>query len=79
MLACLLQLTGRALINWDGALPALLSPKATIQQTVTKRVATPAVFDEHALDALAGNVRQLVLVDEGHLGVLRFRHPRGRC
>src|SRR5262249_60776834 len=26
-----------------------------------------------ALDTLAGNVRQLVLVDEGHLGVLRLR------
>src|SRR5260221_4935616 len=40
---------------------------------VTRRVAAPAVFDEHALDALAGNVRQLVLVDEGHLGLLRLR------
>src|SRR5215831_1048015 len=37
---------------------------------VTRRVAARAVFDEHALDALAGNVRQLVLVDEGHLGVV---------
>src|SRR5215470_12885338 len=40
---------------------------------VTRRVAARAVFDEHALDALAGNVRQLVLVDEGHLGALRLR------
>ena len=40
---------------------------------VTRRVAARAVFDEHALNALAGNVRQLVLVDEGHLGVLRLR------
>src|SRR5438876_9995700 len=40
---------------------------------VARRVAARAVFDEHALDALAGNVRQLVLVDEGHLGVLRLR------
>src|SRR5919108_3620768 len=40
---------------------------------VARRVAGRAVFDEHALDALAGNVRQLVLVDEGHLGVLRRR------
>src|SRR4029450_9026738 len=39
---------------------------------VTRRVAARAVFGEHALDALAGNVRQLVLVDEGHLGVLRL-------
>src|SRR4030095_13925303 len=39
---------------------------------VARRVAARAVFDEHALDALAGNVRQLVLVDEGHLGVLRL-------
>jgi hypothetical protein len=31
---------------------------------VTRRVAARAVFDEHAFDALAGNVRQLVLVDE---------------
>src|SRR5262245_40654337 len=31
---------------------------------VTRRVAARAVFDEHALDALARNVRQLVLVDE---------------
>src|SRR2546425_3684914 len=40
---------------------------------VARRVAARAVFDEHALHALAGNVRQLVLVDEGHLGVLRLR------
>src|SRR6516164_4703522 len=40
---------------------------------VTRRVAAGAVFDEHTLDALAGNVRQLVLVNEGHLGVLRLR------
>jgi Flp pilus assembly CpaE family ATPase len=40
---------------------------------VTRRVAARTIFDEHALDALAGNVRQLVLVDEGHLGVLRLR------
>src|SRR5262249_2102853 len=39
---------------------------------VTRRVAARPVFDEHGLDALAGNVRQLVLVDEGHLGVLRL-------
>jgi hypothetical protein len=43
---------------------------------VTRRVAARAVFDEHALDALAGNVRQLVLVNEGHLGVLRLRRIR---
>src|SRR5438552_747383 len=43
---------------------------------VARRVAARAVFDEHALDALAGNVRQLVLVDEGHLGVLRLWHIR---
>src|SRR5262245_41979114 len=43
---------------------------------VTRRVAARAVFDEYALDALAGNVRQLVLVDEGHLGVLRLRRLR---
>src|SRR5271170_8372720 len=40
---------------------------------VTGRVAARAIFDEHALDALAGNVRQLVLVNEGRLVVLRFR------
>ena len=40
---------------------------------VTRRVAARAVFDEHALDALAGSVRRLVLVDEDHLGVLRLR------
>jgi hypothetical protein len=40
---------------------------------VNRRVAAPAVFDEYALDALAGNVRQLVLVvDECHLGILRL-------
>src|SRR5260370_22980978 len=43
---------------------------------MTRRVATGAVFDEHALDALARNVRQLVLVDEGHLGALRRRRSR---
>src|SRR5262249_47366839 len=36
-----------------------------------------AVFDQHTLDALAGDVRQLVLVDEGHLGVLRRRRRLG--
>src|SRR5438876_12264413 len=40
---------------------------------VARRVAARAVFDEHALDALAGNVRQLVLVYDGHLGFLRHR------
>src|SRR5215470_4301815 len=40
---------------------------------VRRRVAARAVFDEHAFDALAGNVQQLVLVDEGHLGILRLR------
>jgi hypothetical protein len=43
---------------------------------VTGRIAARALFDEDALDALAWNVRQLVLVDEGHLGVLRLRHIR---
>src|SRR5262249_55485814 len=43
---------------------------------MTRRVAARAVFDELALDALAGNVRQLVLVDESHLGVLRLRRIR---
>jgi hypothetical protein len=40
---------------------------------VTRRVAASAVFDEHALDALAGNVRTPVLLDGGLLGVLRLR------
>ena len=39
---------------------------------VSRRVAAQAVFDQHALDGPAGNVRQLVLVDEGRLGVLRL-------
>src|SRR5215471_10408618 len=43
---------------------------------MTRRVAARAIFDEHALDALAGNVRQFLLVDEGHLGALRLRHIR---
>src|SRR5437588_9943538 len=43
---------------------------------VAWRIAARAIFDEHALDALAGNVRQLVLVDEGHLGVLRLGRIR---
>src|SRR5262249_40635715 len=46
---------------------------------VTGRIAARAVFDQHALDAFAGNVRQLVLVDEGHLGVLRLRRIRKRA
>src|SRR5262249_8597251 len=33
-------------------------------------------LDQHALDALAGNVRQLMLIDEGHRGVLRLRRIR---
>src|SRR5882762_468283 len=43
---------------------------------VARRETARAIFDEHALDALAGNVRQLVLVDEGHLGVLLLRRIR---
>src|SRR5260370_35792255 len=43
---------------------------------VSQGVAPRAVLGEHALDALAGNVRQLVLVDEGHLGILRLRRIR---
>src|SRR6516225_3618378 len=50
--------------------------KADLGWRVARRVAARAVFDEHALDALAGNVRQRVLVDEGHLGVLRLRRIR---
>jgi hypothetical protein len=46
------------------------------EMRVTRRVAARAAFDEHTLDALAGDVRQLVLVDEGHLGVLRLRRIR---
>ena len=43
---------------------------------VTGRVAARAVFDEHALDALAGNVRQLMLVDKRHFGILLLRRTR---
>src|SRR6185312_8129182 len=40
---------------------------------VGRRVPARAVLDEHGLQALPGNVRQLVLVDESHLDVLRCR------
>jgi hypothetical protein len=43
-----------------------------LRMRVTRRVATRTVFDEHALHALAGDIRQLVLVDEGHLGIFRL-------
>ena len=43
---------------------------------VARRASARAIFDEHALDALAGDVRQLVPVDEGHLGVFRLRRIR---
>src|SRR5689334_11230587 len=43
---------------------------------VARRVTARAIFDEHTLDALAGDVRQLVLVDEGHLGGLLLRRIR---
>jgi hypothetical protein len=43
---------------------------------VAGRITAGAIFDENALDALARNVRQLVLVDEGHLGILRLRRLR---
>src|SRR5262249_37837384 len=43
---------------------------------VARRIAARAVFDEHTLDALAGHVRQFVLVDERHLGILRLRRVR---
>src|SRR5260221_13105492 len=40
---------------------------------VARGVAARAVFDEHTLDALAGDVRQLTLGDEGHTAPLRLR------
>jgi hypothetical protein len=40
---------------------------------VARRVTARAIFDEYPLDALAGNVRQLMLVNEGLLSVLRLR------
>src|SRR5258708_15274810 len=40
------------------------------------RVTARAIFDEHTLDALAGDVGQLVLVDDGHLGSLLLRRLR---
>jgi hypothetical protein len=40
---------------------------------VTGRVAVWAILDEHSLDALAGNVGQLVLLDERYLDVLLLR------
>src|SRR5215475_1037609 len=43
---------------------------------VARRVAARTVFDKHDLDAFAGNVRQLVLVDESYLGVLRLQRIR---
>jgi hypothetical protein len=45
---------------------------------MARRVAARAIFDEHALDALAGGVRLLVLVDEGPLRVLLLRRIRTR-
>jgi len=49
---------------------------ATFGMRVARRIAARAVFNQHALDALAGNVGQLVLVEQGHLGVLRLRRLR---
>jgi hypothetical protein len=40
---------------------------------VAKRITARAIFDEYPLDALAENVRQLMLVNEGLLSVLRLR------
>jgi len=37
------------------------------------RSAARPVLDEHCTQTLAGHVRQLVLLDEGHLGVLKLR------
>ena len=37
------------------------------------RCAARPVLDEHCTQTFAGHVRQLVLVDEGHLGVLELR------
>src|ERR1700716_1012837 len=37
------------------------------------RSAARPVLDEHCTQTFAGHVRQLVLVDEGHLGVLKLR------
>src|SRR5262249_41102876 len=46
---------------------------------VTRRVAAWAVFNEHALDALAGNVRQLVLIRGSPWRSSTSVHRRGRC
>jgi hypothetical protein len=55
-------------------------------QGVAGRVAARAIFDEHTLDALVGNFRQHVLVDEVILAFFAFGAsarrpvdtPRGR-
>jgi hypothetical protein len=39
---------------------------------VTRRVVARTAFDEHALDALAGNVRRLVLADQVTLAFFDF-------
>src|SRR2546427_2346376 len=57
--------------HWRGRRGGRRAARRSSVRRVARRVAARAVFDEHALYALAGNVRQLVLVDEGHLGVLR--------
>src|SRR3954467_3251253 len=41
-----------------------------LRMGVARRVAARAVLDENALDTLARDVRQLVLIHEGHLGAL---------
>src|SRR5581483_9572776 len=44
-----------------------------VRVRVGRRVPAWAVLDDDALDALAGNVRQLVLVDDSYLDVLVLR------
>src|SRR5262249_477901 len=43
---------------------------------VTRRIAARAVFDEYALEALAGNLRPPGPVGQGHLGGLRLQGLR---
>src|SRR5437764_281152 len=54
----------------DGSLKNGRIDEGGFWMRVARRVTARAIFDQHALDALARDVRQFVLVHDGYFGIL---------
>src|SRR5205085_3865585 len=57
----------------DGSLKNGRIDEGGFWMRVARRVTARAIFDQHALDALARDVRQFVLVHDGYFGILLRR------